>query len=105
VIPSGALLPPPPERRRVKTAGHPYRNTLIRRLHGLGWSIRRIARRFLLSPTRTWEICAGQGAWLEHRSASPLTPGKSLPLPSAPAGAGGTVGSPPNKGACTSPSA
>ena len=49
------------ERHRHKTASHPHRNSIIRRLHRIGWSIRRIALRFMLSPTRVWEVCSGQG--------------------------------------------
>jgi len=58
--------------RRFKTAGHPHRNSMIRRLRGLGWSIRRLARRFMLSSTRAWEICAGQGPpYSRHRGDRP----------------------------------
>ena len=51
----------PRERRRFKTAHHPRRNVSIRQLHSRGWSIRQLARRFMLSPSRIWEVCHGQG--------------------------------------------
>ena len=90
------------ERHRLKTAHHPHRNTLIRRLRSRGWSIRRLARRFMLSSTRAWEICDGEGAWFEPRATGPITLGKSLTLPGVPKGTGGTSATPPRKGARSS---